>query len=563
MGAGNGSPRVLDPPRLRERSLMMTNESSVASRLGRLSTSLGLGVVAAVALATPATGAEKDSQVTFSEHVAPILQRSCQSCHRPGSVAPMSLITYEETRPWARSIKDKTALREMPPWFIDKDIGIQEFKDDISLSEEEIATFAAWADTGAPRGNPADLPPPLEWPAEGVWTIGEPDLIVSTPVMTVPAVAADYHDEYGPVPTGLTEDRYVKAVEVHEIRLIDEAAKAELAQKAAEGSGYARFTIHHMGIHTGEEYYASEENRAQFRLTHEIGQNATIFPDEVGVILPADSELKFTVHLYAAGVAVPVRADIGFTLHPAGYEPKFQSWEFTHVGGVGDALDIRAGDGNARFDGFYIMPQPGILATFEPHMHASGRRMCLEAVYPDESGRRRQNQRRRVLNCADYDHNWAKVYVYEDDVAPLLPKGAVLHLTGWYDNTPANRNVPDPAQLEGKRRSLDRRHVRPARQDDLSQRRRVCTGRCRARGQASGRRCDSELATSWGSNDASREANTNRDYRGRALVRVGITCCGAMGVRPRAIRRSGVRGVGAESRRVVRHGVRVLQSELP
>ena len=101
----------------------------------------------------------------------------------------MSLLTYEETRPWARSIRDKTALREMPPWFIDKTIGIQHYKDDISLSDEEIATLAAWADNGAPRGNPADLPPPLVFPEEGVWTIGEPDLIVSTPVMTVPAVA--------------------------------------------------------------------------------------------------------------------------------------------------------------------------------------------------------------------------------------------------------------------------------------------------------------------------------------------------------------------------------------
>ncbi len=437
--------------------------------------------VAALTLSSvQATAAERDAEVTFTKHVAPILQRSCQNCHRPDAVAPMSLLTYEEARPWARSIKDKTALREMPPWFIDKTIGIQHYKDDISLSDEEIATLAAWADNGAPRGNPADLPPPLVFPENGVWTIGEPDLVVSTPVMTVPAVAADFHDEYGPVPTGLTTDRYVKAVEVLEVRLMEDSAQDRLRRQANEGSGYGRFTIHHMGIHTGDEYYASEENRAQFRLTHEIGQNATIFPDDVGVILPADSELKFTVHLYAAGVAVPVRADIGFTLHPVGYQPKFQSWEFTHVGGVGDALDIRAGDGNARFDGFYIMPRPGILATFEPHMHASGRRMCLEAIYPDESGRLRQNQRRRVLNCADYDHNWAKVYVYEDDVAPLLPKGAVLHLTGWYDNTPANRNIPDPRNWKGNgARSIDDMFV-PAGQDDVSQRRRVYTGRRRA-----------------------------------------------------------------------------------
>lgn len=394
--------------------------------------------------------------VTFTKDVAPVLQRSCQSCHRPEAVAPMSLLTYEQTRPWARAIKDKTALREMPPWFIEKNIGIQEYKDDISLSDEEIAMLAAWADAGAPRGNPADLPPPIEWVDANEWTIGEPDLVVSTPVMTVPAVAADFHDEYGPVPTGLTEDRYVKAVEVREIRLMEDAAKEALKRKANDGSGYGRFTIHHMGIHTGDEYYASEEDKAQFRLTHEIGQNATTYPDEVGVILPAGSELKFTVHLFASGVPVPVRADVGFKFHPKGYKPKFESWEFSYVGGIGDGLDIPADDDDVRFDGFYIMPEHGILSTFEPHMHASGRRMCLEAIYPNTGTRRGQYQRREVLSCAKYDHNWAKVYVYEDDQAPLLPKGAVLHLTGWYDNSAKNRNVVDPRNWKGHgERSID------------------------------------------------------------------------------------------------------------
>ena len=274
---------------------------------------VGALLVAAGLVAMPAhaAAAERDTDVTFTKDVAPILQRSCQNCHRPASVAPMSLLTYEETRPWARAIKDRTALREMPPWFIDKTIGIQHYKDDISLSDEEIATLAAWADNGAPRGNPAQLPPPLVFPEDGVWTIGEPDLVVSSPIMTVPAVAADYHDEFGPVPTGLTTDRYIKAVEVQEVRLMEAGAQERLLRKANQGSGYGRFTIHHMGIHTGDEYYASEDGRSQFRLTHEIGQNATTYPEEVGVVLPADSELRFTVHLYASGEIVPVRADIG------------------------------------------------------------------------------------------------------------------------------------------------------------------------------------------------------------------------------------------------------------
>ena len=114
--------------------------------------------------------------VTFTKHVAPILQRSCENCHREGGVAPMALTTYEQVRPWARAIKTRTALREMPPWFIEKNIGIQKFKDDPSLSDEEIATIAGWVDGGAPRGNPADMPPPRQYADAAGWTIGTPDL---------------------------------------------------------------------------------------------------------------------------------------------------------------------------------------------------------------------------------------------------------------------------------------------------------------------------------------------------------------------------------------------------
>jgi len=413
---------------------------------------LGLSAVATAPLGAGAPKVPKD--VTFSKHVAPILQRSCQRCHRSESVGPMALVTYEDVRPWARSIKHKTAQREMPPWFVEKNIGIQEFKDDISLSDEEIAILGAWADAGAPRGNPADMPPPLTWADSSQWTIGTPDLIVSSPMITMPAVSPDYHDELGPVSTGLTEDRYIKAVEVKEVRLLDEAAKAKVAELVKSGSGFGRFTIHHLGIHTGDEYYASEEGRAQFRLTHEIGQNATFYPDDVGVILPAGSSLRFTTHYYAAGVEIPVRADVGFKLHPKGYKPKYQSWEFGSI--AGDIIDIPAGAENVRLDGFYIMPKPGILNTFEPHMHSAGRRMCVEAIYPVEGGNMRTQNRREMLNCAKYDHNWAKVYVYKDDAAPLLPKGTVLHTTGWYDNSTKNKNVVDPRNWKGHgERSMD------------------------------------------------------------------------------------------------------------
>jgi mono/diheme cytochrome c family protein len=158
----------------------------------------------------PARAQTKDA-VTFSKDIAPILQRSCQQCHRPGSVAPMSLLTYEEARPYARSMKARTALREkrgaMPPWYIEKNVGIQHFKDDFSLSEEEIAKIATWADGGAPQGNPADMPAPLTFPDGKSWRIGTPDLIVKSNPVEMKAQQPDWFGSIGQTPTGLTVDR--------------------------------------------------------------------------------------------------------------------------------------------------------------------------------------------------------------------------------------------------------------------------------------------------------------------------------------------------------------------
>src|SRR5262245_4798974 len=141
------------------------------------------------ATALPGSAAAQEP-VTFTKHVAPILQRACENCHREGGVGPMALTTYEQVRPWARAIKTRTARREMPPWFIEKNIGIQKYKDDPSLTDAEIATIAAWVDAGAARGNAKDMPPPRQYADAAGWTIGTPDLIVSSPAATIQAVAA-------------------------------------------------------------------------------------------------------------------------------------------------------------------------------------------------------------------------------------------------------------------------------------------------------------------------------------------------------------------------------------
>src|SRR5262249_34159895 len=194
-------------------------------RPGRLAGLAVLGVAATGALVTPirivgqATAAKPP--VTFTRDIAPILQRSCQNCHRPDSIAPMSLITYEDARPYAASIKRRTGIRwrqgTMPPWYIEKDIGIQHYKNDISLSDEQIAKIAAWVDAGAPRGNPADMPLPLTFADPKGWSIGPPDLVVVTPPITMKAVSPDWWGSAGYSDTGLTVDRYVAAVEIKEV----------------------------------------------------------------------------------------------------------------------------------------------------------------------------------------------------------------------------------------------------------------------------------------------------------------------------------------------------------
>ena len=195
------------------------------------------GILAASGAAAAQPGPTGDA--TFTRDIAPILQRSCERCHRPGGGAPMALISYAEVRPWARAIQARTLAREVPPWFVDKNIGIQQFIDDPSLSDAEIRLIGEWVDAGAPRGNPADLPPAREWPPGGQWSIGAPDLVVSSPVTTVEALAPDWYGIVNPPsPTGLTEDRWIKAVEIREVILDDDSLDVEPPAAGAGGPAW-------------------------------------------------------------------------------------------------------------------------------------------------------------------------------------------------------------------------------------------------------------------------------------------------------------------------------------
>ena len=168
-------------------------------------------------------------EVTFHKDIEPILQRSCQNCHRDGGAGPMPLVTYEEVAPFAGLIEYKTGLRDragaMPPWYMEKNIGIQEYKDDPSLSDEEIAAISTWARSGTPKGDIADAPEQIAFDDSLKWKAGKPDLVVVMNDVTKLAGTPDWWGEIDYIPTGLEEDRYVKSVEVVEVNDVDNSGR--------------------------------------------------------------------------------------------------------------------------------------------------------------------------------------------------------------------------------------------------------------------------------------------------------------------------------------------------
>ena len=406
---------------------------------------LGFAAAWAVVAAVPVAAQTASSQpVTYTKDIAPILQRSCQQCHRPDSIAPMSLLTYEQARPYARAMKQRTSLRDsygargvMPPWFIEKNIGVQKFKDDISLSDEEIAKIGKWADSGAPQGNPADLPKALVFSDNAAWTLGKPDLIVSSPKVLVKGVGSDWWGPIGETPSGLTEARYAASAEIKELtdtsRDMLRAAK-NTNDKTYAGLGKTALVVfHHATVNTVAPE-GQEEGNGNLTL-HEVGRNGDEFLPEAGKLVPAGANISFNVHLHSPGVPGADRnswLDVGLKLHPKGYVPKYREGA---VQMASTELMIRNDSDNQRYDGYYVTPSPVRLLNFEPHLHATGMRMCMEAIYQRSV---------ETLNCAGYDHNWVKNYQYDENSAPLLPKGTIIHIISWFDGTTKNANIIEP-----------------------------------------------------------------------------------------------------------------------
>ena len=385
-----------------------------------------------------ASDAVVNDEVTFHKDIVPILQRSCQNCHRPEGVAPMPLVTYEQTAPFAGLMEYKTGLRDragaMPPYYLEKDIGIQEYKDDPSLSDEEVAKISAWARSGSPEGNPADAPPALTFETGAVWSAGEPDLIVRSEDITVLGTAPDWWGDIPRIPIPIEEDRYVSSVEIIEVNDLN-------TEGLAPGTVGGRNIIHHM-IWSTQVLDENLNAVGGFPIpwpVHEIARNPDIFDPDSGRLLKKGSYVvSDSVHLHSTGVDTTGHLMIGFRFHPVGYEPKYRPALF----GLGNGVDISiTGDQDSQeLHAYAVLEQHTKIVTFEPHLHAPGERMCLEAIW---------GYTVETLSCVGYDHNWVRGYTYADHTAPLLPKGTVLHIVGYMNNTKTNPNVPDSRNWQG------------------------------------------------------------------------------------------------------------------
>jgi mono/diheme cytochrome c family protein len=402
-----------------------------------MKTTLGL-LITLAGFTAAAAAADAPQQVTFSKDVAPIFQEHCQNCHHVGTVAPMSLVTYEEARPWARAIKQRVSAREMPPWFIDRNIGVQHFNNDESLTDEQIATIVKWVDAGAPQGNPADMPAARKFADDQAWQFGKPDMIITLPKdVIVKAHGADWWPDIL-VDPGLTEDRYVQGIQIVPIKgyNVVHHIRTSIVEPEA-GTRHSGQLDGNVQLEVGEQ--------GVFLNEYAIGKGADVFPDGSGRLIKAGTKINFQFHLHSSGTETPTNVALGLKLYPKGYVPKHVITSLTV--GVND-IDIRPHESNVRSDAYMPLIKPARLLSFQPHMHNRGKAECLEAIYP--------NGKTEMLSCARFEFNWMRNYVYADDAAPLLPAGTILHSIMWHDNSDQSRFNPDPdAQITWGERTVD------------------------------------------------------------------------------------------------------------
>ncbi len=385
--------------------------------------------------------------VTFTKDIVPIFQEKCQDCHRKGSMAPMSLVTYEETRPWAKSIRQRVALRQMPPWHIDKTVGVTHFANDRSLNDVQVATIVRWVDAGAPMGNPKDMPAAKQWPAENEWqaekVLGPPDFVIKSDPYTM---AAHHQDVWwrpvSEVP--VTEPRWVRAVEMRPGtvagRKITHHAVAYLAQDEPP-SADARPAAGGASANNPAAAGAANIERRGMLMEWAVGKQYDMYRPNTGKLLMPGGQISWDIHIHAVGEAIRDHVELGVWLYPKGQEPKYRTNLTAFQGRTGRYLDILPNE-ISKNEGFTVLSRPARIENFQPHMHFRGKAMLVEAILPDGTSQ-------VVSYVPNFNFNWMTNYIYADDAAPVFPKGTTIHVTSWHDNTTANPNNPDHDQWVG------------------------------------------------------------------------------------------------------------------
>ncbi len=425
--------------------------------------------VAAAIASSASLGAQAPATPTFSKDVAPILYKNCTNCHRPGEIAPMSLLTYKDARPWAKSIATQVAKGAMPPWHADPSHG--EFLNDRRLSDTDKATLVAWGNGGAPEGKPADMPPTPKYESE--WLLGTPDAVFSMqedyPIPADGTVAYQYFL----VPTNLTEDKFIQSIEVragdpkilHHVIVYAQmpapptppagAAAPPAAPPAANAAprpmqvplftfadeAMTRIPAGQTGgppLPEDQRKPASPSDRpAPRRMGPAIGgfapgQFVRVYQDGTGMKLPAGTTLIFQMHYTPAGKPTTDRTKVGVKF--AKTRPQTEV-RFASI--VNGSLHIPPGAADQRVDAEMTINQPVTIWSLLPHTHVRGIRWNYEATYPD-------GRTETILGVPKYDFNWQTDYVFKQPLK--LPKGTKIHATAWYDNSKANKSNPDPTK---------------------------------------------------------------------------------------------------------------------
>ncbi len=370
--------------------------------------------------------------LTYADDVATIINEHCVVCHREGGIAPMKLTTYEDVRRYSRRIRYEVSNSLMPPYAYDRNVGIQDLKEDWRLPMDEINTIVSWVDQGAAMGDPANIPAAPDLPDPSAWSMaaefGPPDLIIRSTPIDVPAGGNDmWHRPV--VPTGLTEDRCIKAAQV-------------------KPAGNAKTVVHH-AIPTFQITHEDGTVEPLERATeYAMGKFGEIIPDGVCRVAPANSEISWDIHLYPGGLGATAPGtvikdnvvELGIWLQPKDYQYKYKQDLRLYGFEEGQTQMLIPPHEKVMTQGYLSFDHPVRIDSWQPHGHLRLRAASLEIFYP-ETGRTEA-----VSMISKWSAVWHQSHIYGDDVAPLVPAGAVIIQKQWYDNTEDNPNNPDPDQ---------------------------------------------------------------------------------------------------------------------